>query len=134
MIETPRAALVASELAEHADFFSFGTNDLTQLTFGFSRDDVESRIMGLYLDEDLLEANPFQRLDSRAVIELVRLGVERGRTTKADLSVGVCGEHGGDPTSIKLLAAAGVDYVSCSPPRVPIARLAAAHAAITDDA
>ena len=134
MIETPRAALVASELAEHADFFSFGTNDLTQLTFGFSRDDVESRIMGLYLDEDLLEANPFQRLDSRAVIELVRLGVERGRTTKADLSVGVCGEHGGDPASIKLLAAAGVDYVSCSPPRVPIARLAAAHAAITDDA
>ena len=134
MIETPRAALVANELAEHADFFSFGTNDLTQLTFGFSRDDVESRIMGLYLDEDLLEANPFQRLDSRAVIELVRLGVERGRTTKADLSVGVCGEHGGDPASIKLLAAAGVDYVSCSPPRVPIARLAAAHAAITDDA
>ena len=90
--------------------------------------------MGLYLDEELLEANPFQRLDSSAVIELVRLGVERGRTTKADLSVGVCGEHGGDPASIKLLAAAGVDYVSCSAPRVPIARLAAAHAAITDHA
>ena len=134
MIETPRAALVAGELAEHADFFSFGTNDLTQLTFGFSRDDVESRIMGLYLDEELIEANPFQRLDSGAVIELVRSGIERGRTTKADLSVGVCGEHGGDPASIELLAAAGVDYVSCSPPRVPIARLAAAHAAITDHA
>ena len=132
MIETPRAALVANELAEHSDFFSFGTNDLTQLTFGFSRDDIESRIMGLYLDQELLDANPFQNIDSEAVIELVRIGIERGRNTKADLAVGVCGEHGGDPTSIKLLAAIGVDYVSCSPPRIPIARLAAAHAAITD--
>jgi pyruvate,orthophosphate dikinase len=131
MIETPRAALVANELAEHSDFFSFGTNDLTQLVFGFSRDDIESRIMGLYLDEELLDANPFQNIDSEAVIELVRIGIERGRNTKPDLTVGVCGEHGGDPTSINLLAAIGVDYVSCSPPRIPIARLAAAHAAIT---
>ena len=130
MVETPRAALVADELAHHADFFSFGTNDLTQLTFGFSRDDIENRIMNLYLEKELLEANPFQHVDAHAVIELVRLGVERGRSTKPDLPIGVCGEHGGDPASIELLAAAGVDYVSCSPPRVPIARLAAAHIAI----
>ena len=131
MIETPRAALVAGELAEHSDFFSFGTNDLTQLVFGFSRDDIESRIMALYLDEELLGANPFQQLDSEAVVELVRTGIERGRNTKDQLPVGVCGEHGGDPASIKLLAGVGVDYVSCSPPRIPVARLAAAHAAIT---
>jgi pyruvate,orthophosphate dikinase len=131
MVETPRAALVADELAYHADFFSFGTNDLTQLTFGFSRDDIENRIMNLYLEKELLEANPFQHVDANAVIELVRLGIERGRSTKPDLPIGVCGEHGGDPTSIELFAAAGVDYVSCSPPRVPIARLAAAHVAIS---
>jgi len=131
MIETPRAALVAGELAEHSDFFSFGTNDLTQLVFGFSRDDIESRIMALYLDEELLNANPFQQLDSAAVVELVRTGIERGRNTKDQLTVGVCGEHGGDPISIKLLADVGIDYVSCSPPRIPVARLAAAHAAIT---
>ena len=131
MIETPRAALVADELAKHSDFFSFGTNDLTQLVFGFSRDDVESRIMGLYLEHELLDANPFERLDPTAVVELIRIGIERGRNTKPDLAVGVCGEHGGDPTSINLLAALGVDYVSCSPPRIPIARLAAAHATIT---
>ena len=88
--------------------------------------------MGLYLDEQLLDANPFQNIDSKAVIELVRIGIERGRNTKPDLTVGVCGEHGGDPTSINLLAAIGVDYVSCAPPRIPIARLAAAHAAITE--
>ncbi len=130
MVETPRAALVADELAHHADFFSFGTNDLTQLTFGFSRDDIENRIMNLYLEQELLEANPFQHVDPNAVIELVRTGIERGRSTKPDLPVGICGEHGGDPASIELLAAAGVDYVSCSPPRLPIARLAAAHIAI----
>ena len=130
MIETPRAALVADEMAHHADFFSFGTNDLTQLTFGFSRDDIENRIMNLYLQEELLDANPFRHVDSKAVIELVRTGIERGRTVKPDLSVGVCGEHGGDPASIELLAVAGVDYVSCSPPRIPIARLAAAQIAI----
>jgi len=130
MVETPRAALVADELAQHSDFFSFGTNDLTQLVFGFSRDDIESRIMNLYLEEELLDANPFQHVDSDAVIELIRTGIERGRSTKADLSVGVCGEHGGDPESIELLAKVGVDYVSCSPPRIPVARLAAAHTAI----
>ena len=130
MIETPRAALVADQLAQHADFFSFGTNDLTQLTFGFSRDDIESSIMGLYLEQGLLHNNPFQQVDSEAVTELVQLGVERGRNTKPDLPIGVCGEHGGDPTSIELLAATGIDYVSCSPPRIPIARLAAAQAAI----
>lgn len=130
MVETPRAALVADELAQHSDFFSFGTNDLTQLVFGFSRDDIESRIMHLYLEEELLDANPFQHVDSDAVIELIRTGIERGRSTKADLSVGVCGEHGGDPESIELLAKVGVDYVSCSPPRIPVARLAAAHTAI----
>ena len=131
MIETPRAALVASQLAEHADFFSFGTNDLTQLTFGFSRDDVESSILGLYLEQELLQHNPFQQVDAEAVTELVQLGIERGRSTKPELSIGVCGEHGGDPVSIGVLAATGIDYVSCSPPRIPIARLAAAQAAIT---
>ena len=130
MIETPRAALVADQLAQHADFFSFGTNDLTQLTFGFSRDDIESSIMGLYLEQGLLRNNPFQQVDSEAVTELVQLGVERGRNSKPDLPIGVCGEHGGDPASIELLAATGIDYVSCSPPRIPIARLAAAQAAI----
>jgi pyruvate,orthophosphate dikinase len=127
MIETPRAAIRADELAEHADFFSFGTNDLTQLTFGFSRDDFEARLMSLYLDEGLLAGNPFESIDESGVGELVRLGAERGRETKPDLKLGVCGEHGGDPASIALFYAAGVDYVSCSPYRVPVARLAAAQ-------
>ena len=131
MIETPRAALTANQIAEHADFFSFGTNDLTQLTFGFSRDDVESSIMGLYLEQELLQHNPFQQVDTEAVTELVKLGIERGRRTKPDLPIGVCGEHGGDPVSIGVLAGTGIDYVSCSPPRIPVARLAAAQAAIT---
>ena len=127
----PKSSLTANQIAEHADFFSFGTNDLTQLTFGFSRDDVESSIMGLYLEQELLQHNPFQQVDTEAVTELVKLGIERGRRTKPDLSIGVCGEHGGDPVSIGVLAATGIDYVSCSPPRIPIARLAAAQAAIT---
>jgi pyruvate,orthophosphate dikinase len=130
MIETPRAALRADEIAAHADFFSFGTNDLTQLTFGFSRDDVEGRIMALYLDQGLLEGNPFESVDAGGVAELVRLAVERGRATRPDLKLGVCGEHGGDPRSIGLFLEAGVDYVSCSPYRVPVARLAAAQAVI----
>jgi pyruvate,orthophosphate dikinase len=128
MIETPRAALRAGDLAAHADFFSFGTNDLSQLTFGFSRDDVEGRLMFLYLEEGLLDDNPFHTLDGEGVGELVRLAVERGRATRPDLKLGVCGEHGGDPASIALFVEAGVDYVSCSPYRVPIARLAAAQA------
>ncbi len=130
MIETPRAALLAGEIAEEADFFSFGTNDLTQMTFGFSRDDVEGRIMGPYLELGLLDANPFDTVDAAGVGELVRLGAARGRATKADLKLGVCGEHGGDPASIAVFYAAGLDYVSCSPFRVPIARLAAAQAVL----
>jgi pyruvate,orthophosphate dikinase len=130
MIETPRAALRADEIAEVADFFSFGTNDLTQMTFGFSRDDVEGRIMGRYLDEGLLPRNPFETVDEHGVGELVKLGTERGRAANPTLKVGVCGEHGGDPESIRVFWDAGVDYVSCSPYRVPIARLAAAQAVI----
>jgi len=130
MIETPRAALRADEIAEHADFFSFGTNDLTQLTFGFSRDDVEGRIMSLYLDQGLLDGNPFESIDASGVGELVRLGAERGRLAKPGLKLGVCGEHGGDLASIKVFYEAGVDYVSCSPYRVPVARLAAAQGVI----
>ena len=130
MIETPRAALLAGEIAEEADFFSFGTNDLTQMTFGFSRDDVEGRMMSAYLEQGLLKRNPFEVVDPDGVGELVRLGVKRGRETRPALKIGVCGEHGGDPESIATFAKAGLDYVSCSPFRVPIARLAAAQAVL----
>lgn len=130
MIETPRAAIRADEIAEEADFFSFGTNDLTQMTFGFSRDDVESRMMPAYLEEGLLRRNPFETVDVGGVGELVKLGAERGRSTKKKLKLGICGEHGGDPESIALFYQAGLDYVSCSPFRIPIARLAAAQAII----
>jgi pyruvate,orthophosphate dikinase len=130
MIETPRAAIRADELAEVSDFFSFGTNDLTQLAFGFSRDDIESRMMPAYLEQGLLKSNPFDTIDQTGVGDLVRMGVERGRSTKPDLKIGVCGEHGGDPESINLFYQAGLDYVSCSPFRVPIARLAAAQAIV----
>jgi pyruvate,orthophosphate dikinase len=130
MIETPRAALRAGDIAEEADFFSFGTNDLTQMTFGFSRDDVEGRMMSAYLELGLLKRNPFEVVDPDGVGELVRLGTARGRATRPSLKVGVCGEHGGDPESIATFAAAGLDYVSCSPFRVPIARLAAAQAVL----
>ena len=130
MVETPRAALRAAEIAEVADFFSFGTNDLTQMTFGFSRDDVEGRMMSAYLELGLLPRNPFETVDADGVGELVRLGTSRGRATRPDLKVGVCGEHGGDPESIAVFYDAGLDYVSCSPYRVPVARLAAAQAVI----
>jgi len=130
MIETPRAALRAADLAEYAEFFSFGTNDLTQMTFGFSRDDVEGRMMSTYLEEGLLARNPFDVVDAEGVGELVRIGVERGRAVRPDLKIGVCGEHGGDPESIALFYSAGLDYVSCSPFRVPVARLAAAQAVL----
>jgi pyruvate,orthophosphate dikinase len=133
MIETPRAALLAGEIAEVADFFSFGTNDLTQMTFGFSRDDVEGRMMSAYLEQGLLKRNPFEVVDPDGVGELVRLGVERGRAARPSLKVGVCGEHGGDPESIATFARAGLDYVSCSPFRVPIARLAAAQSVLAGD-
>ncbi|NBQ05008.1 MAG: pyruvate, phosphate dikinase, partial [Actinobacteria bacterium] len=127
MIETPRAALRADELADHADFFSFGTNDLTQMTFGFSRDDVESRMMPAYLEAGLLKRNPFETIDQTGVGELVEIAAKRGRKAKRKLKLGVCGEHGGDPESIALFYRAGLDYVSCSPYRIPIARLAAAQ-------
>ena len=130
MVETPRAALVADAIAEVAEFFSFGTNDLTQMTFGFSRDDVEGRFMTEYLELKLLRANPFETLDVEGVGQLVRMAVERGRATRPDLKLGICGEHGGDPASVAFCAEVGLDYVSCSPYRVPIARLAAAHAAL----
>jgi len=129
MIEVPRAALTADEIAESADFFSFGTNDLTQMTFGYSRDDINSFLPD-YLRLELLERDPFQQLDQTGVGQLVKLGVERGRATNPALKVGICGEHGGDPASVHFFHKAGLDYVSCSPFRVPIARLAAAQAAI----
>ncbi len=130
MIETPRAAVCADEIAEEADFFSFGTNDLTQMTFGFSRDDVEGRLMSAYLEEGLLKRNPFETIDQAGVGQLVADAVARGRATRPDLKLGVCGEHGGDPESIDFFYRAGLDYVSCSPFRVPIARLASAQAVI----
>jgi pyruvate,orthophosphate dikinase len=130
MIETPRACIRADDIAVEADFFSFGTNDLTQMTLGFSRDDVEGRMMDAYLEYGLLKRNPFETLDDHGVGELVRLGAQRGRATKPDLKLGICGEHGGDPESIQIFYDAGLDYVSCSPFRVPIARLAAAQAVL----
>jgi pyruvate,orthophosphate dikinase len=130
MVETPRAAIRGDEIAEHADFFSFGTNDLTQMTFGFSRDDVEGRMMTAYLEQGLLPRNPFDTLDQEGVGALVAMGGKLGRKTKPKLKLGVCGEHGGDPESIEFFVKAGLDYVSCSPYRVPIARLATAQAII----
>ena len=129
MIELPRAALTAGEIAAAAEFFSFGTNDLTQTTLGLSRDD-SSRFLPGYVDRGLLADDPFQTIDVNGVGQLVRLGVERGRGTRPDLKVGVCGEHGGDPRSVRFFHSAGLDYVSCSPFRIPIARLAAAQAAL----
>jgi pyruvate,orthophosphate dikinase len=131
MIEIPRAALTADEIAETAEFFSFGTNDLTQLTFGFSRDDIGTFLPD-YLKEKLLPCDPFQHLDQRGVGQLIRMGVEKGRSTRPDLKCGICGEHGGDPASVKFCCKVGLNYVSCSPFRVPIARLAAAQAAIQE--
>ena len=129
MIEIPRAALVANQIAEVAEFFSFGTNDLTQMTYGFSRDDVNA-IVHKYIDEKIIPADPFNTFDQECVGELVKLGVERGRSTRPVLKCGVCGEHGGDPASVEFFFQAGLNYVSCSPFRVPVARLAAAQAAI----
>ncbi|MGH8904332.1 MAG: pyruvate, phosphate dikinase [Egibacteraceae bacterium] len=130
MIETPRAAIDAAAIATEAEFFSFGTNDLTQMTFGFSRDDVEGRIMTPYLEAGLLPANPFETLDRDGVGELVRWACQRGREARPDVKLGICGEHGGDPASVAFCHEVGLDYVSCSPFRVPLARLAAAHAAL----
>jgi pyruvate,orthophosphate dikinase len=128
MIELPRAALTAGEIAEDAEFFSFGTNDLTQTTFGYSRDDAEGKFLLKYVEEKILPANPFETIDRNGVGRLMRIAVEEGRATRPGMSIGICGEHGGDPESIALCEELGLDYVSCSPYRVPVARLAAAHA------
>ncbi len=132
MIELPRAALVAAEIAAVADFFSFGTNDLTQTTFGFSRDDIEGKFLPRYLERGLLKANPFETLDVSGVGRLIGIAVEEGRGARPGLKVGICGEHGGDPASVEFCHRAGLDYVSCSPFRVPVARLAAAHVALKE--
>jgi pyruvate,orthophosphate dikinase len=132
MIELPRACVVADRIAEHADFFSFGTNDLTQTTFGLSRDDA-GRFLPTYIDNGVLPHDPFAVLDQEGVGALIELGVRGGRSTKPGLKVGICGEHGGEPSSVEFCHRAGFDYVSCSPFRVPIARVAAARAALLGD-
>jgi pyruvate,orthophosphate dikinase len=132
MIEIPRAALTADEIAEFAQFFSFGTNDLTQMTFGFSRDDAEGKFLQQYVEDKILPTNPFETIDQRGVGRLMRLAVEEGKKVRPGLKCGICGEHGGDPESIYFCHEIGLDYVSCSPFRVPIARLSAAQAAIRD--
>jgi pyruvate,orthophosphate dikinase len=134
MIEIPRGAITAGDVAAHAEFFSFGTNDLTQMTYGFSRDDAEGKFLLQYVENKVLPENPFQVLDRDGVGALVRMGTERGRAAKPGLKVGICGEHGGDPSSIAFCHEVGLDYVSCSPFRVPVARLAAAQAALTESA
>jgi pyruvate,orthophosphate dikinase len=130
MIELPRAAMTAGQIAEAAEFFSFGTNDLTQTTWGFSRDDVEAAFFSTYLEMGIFGISPFETLDVEGVGELVRLGTERGRVTRPDLKVGVCGEHGGDPDSVHFFHRVGLDYVSCSPFRIPVARLEAGRVAL----
>ncbi len=132
MIEVPRAALTADKIAESAEFFSFGTNDMTQMTFGYSRDDV-GRFLPTYFDKGILKNDPFQVLDQDGVGQLVKTGVAKGRATKGDLKVGICGEHGGEPSSVEFCHKIGMNYVSCSPFRVPVARLAAAQGAIKDE-
>ena len=131
MIEIPRAALTADEIAREAEFFSFGTNDLTQMTFGFSRDDA-GKFLDYYYDKKIYESDPFAHLDQKGVGKLVEMAVRLGRSTRPDLHLGICGEHGGDPSSVEFCHRVGLDYVSCSPYRVPIARLAAAQAAIRE--
>ena len=131
MIETPRAALTADEIAKKADFFCFGTNDLTQMTYGFSRDD-SGKYLKAYYDAKIFENDPFARLDQNGVGKLMKMAIEKGKEANANLHIGICGEHGGDPTSVGFCNSIGLDYVSCSPFRVPVARLAAAQAAIAD--
>jgi pyruvate,orthophosphate dikinase len=130
MIEIPRAAITADEIAKYADFFSFGTNDLTQMTYGISRDDAEGKFLLDYVERDILPNNPFEVLDRDGVGVLMKMCVEKGRATKPELEVGICGEHGGEPSSVEFCHIIGLNYVSCSPFRVPIARLAAAQAAL----
>jgi pyruvate, orthophosphate dikinase len=131
MIELPRAALTADRIAEQAEFFSFGTNDLTQTTFGLSRDDAGT-FLPLYIEQKILPADPFQTIDQEGVGKLVEMAVRLGRGTRSNLKLGICGEHGGDPESIFFFHRTGLDYVSCSPFRIPVARLAAAHAGLRD--
>jgi pyruvate,orthophosphate dikinase len=132
MIEIPRAALNADEIAEEAEFFSFGTNDLTQMTFGFSRDDA-GKFLDAYYQNKIYESDPFARLDQNGVGKLVEMAAVKGRETRSNIKLGICGEHGGEPSSVEFCHKVGLDYVSCSPYRVPIARLAAAQAAIKSD-
>ncbi|MBQ2202480.1 MAG: pyruvate, phosphate dikinase, partial [Clostridia bacterium] len=131
MIEIPRACLTADEIAKDAEFFCFGTNDLTQMTFGFSRDDA-GKFLTSYYDTKIYESDPFARLDQNGVGKLMKMAVKLGKETRPDLELGICGEHGGDPSSVEFCHEIGLDYVSCSPFRVPIARLAAAQAAIKE--
>jgi pyruvate,orthophosphate dikinase len=128
MIEVPRAALTAGQIAEAAAFFSFGTNDLTQMGWGFSRDDVEGSFFTQYLERGIFGVSPFESLDREGIGRMVRMAVDEGRATRPDLKIGVCGEHGGDPDSVHFFHQAGLDYVSCSPFRVPVARLEAGRA------
>ena len=130
MIEVPRAAVTAGDIAQSAEFFSFGTNDLTQMGWGFSRDDVEGSFFSRYLELGVFGVSPFESLDTAGVGRMVRIAVQEGRATRPDLHIGVCGEHGGDPESVHFFHDAGLDYVSCSPFRVPVARLEAGRAAI----
>ncbi len=129
MIEIPRAAITADEIAKEAEFFSFGTNDLTQMTFGFSRDDA-AKFLNAYYENKIYEQDPFAKLDQNGVGTLVKIAVEKGRATRPDIKLGICGEHGGDPSSVEFCHNIGLDYVSCSPFRVPLARLAAAQAQV----
>ncbi len=132
MIEIPRAGLTADEIAETAEFFSFGTNDLTQFTFGYSRDDAERNFLVKYVEDGILPKNPFQTIDIQGVGQLMDMTVKKGRANRIDLEVGICGEHGGDPESIDWCYKIGLNYVSCSPFRVPVARLAAAQSALNN--
>ena len=132
MIETPRAAIVADELAEFSQFFSFGTNDLTQTTTGISRDDAESKFLLDYIHKGIIGNNPFQTIDQEGVGYLIKLATNKGKGKRKDMEIGICGEHGGDEQSIIFCHKIGLDYVSCSPARLPVARLAAAHAALED--
>jgi phosphoenolpyruvate synthase/pyruvate phosphate dikinase len=133
MIEIPRAALTSYELAQMAQFFSFGTNDLTQMTYGISRDDAERKFLLSYVEQEILPKNPFQTIDQDGVGRLMKFAVTEGREARPDLEVGICGEHGGEPASIEFCNSINLNYVSCSPFRVPVARLAAAHAVINEE-
>ena len=132
MIELPRACVTADKIATEADFFCFGTNDLTQMTYGFSRDDA-GKFLNAYYDAKILENDPFAKLDQEGVGQLMKMAIEKGKPVNPNLHVGICGEHGGDPSSVEFCHKIGLDYVSCSPFRVPIARLAAAQAALADE-